>query len=52
MKSMKILISSDKYDDVSFGIKLNNGNIGYDRDVYTFPYFCSFLVKSFLKQRF
>lgn len=51
-KSLKTLINYDKYEDVSFGIKLNNGNIGYDRDVYTFPYFCSFLVKSFLKQRF
>ena len=52
MKSMKILISSDKYDDISFGIKLKHGNIGYDSDVYTLPYSCSFLVKSFLKQRF
>ena len=52
MKSMRTLIASDRYEDISFGIKLNNGNIGYDRDVYTFPYFCSFLVKSFLKQTF
>jgi len=52
MKSMKTLISSDKYDDISFGIKLKHGNIGHDSDGYTFPYSCSFLVKSFLKQRF
>jgi len=52
MKSMKTLISSDKYDDISFGMKLKHGNIGHDSDVYTFPYSCSFLVKSFLKQRF
>lgn len=49
---MKTLITSDRYEDISFGIKLNNGNIGRDSDVYTFPYFCSFLVKSFLKQTF
>lgn len=52
MKSMKTLIASDRYEDISFGIKLNNGNIGHDSDVYNFPYFCSFLVKSFLKQTF
>ena len=52
MKSMKTLIASDRYEDISFGIKLNNGNIGHDSDVYTFLYFCSFLVKSFLKQTF
>ena len=52
MKSMRTLIASDRYEDISFGIKLNNGNIGHDSDVYTFPYFCSFLVKSFLKQTF
>lgn len=49
---MKTLIASDRYEDISFGIKLNNGNIGHDSDVYNFPYFCSFLVKSFLKQTF
>ena len=52
MKSMKTLIASDRYEDISFGIKLKHGNIGYDSDVYTFPYSCSFLVKSFLKQTF
>lgn len=51
-KSLRTLISSDKYEDISFGIKLNLGNIGYDSGVYTFPYFCSFLVKSFLNQTF
>lgn len=49
---MKTLIASDRYEDISFGIKLNIENIGRDSDVYTFPYFCSFLVKSFLKQIF
>lgn len=52
MKSMKTLIASDRYEDISFGVKLNNGNIGHDSYVYTFPYFGSFLVKSFLKQTF
>lgn len=48
-KSLKTLISSHKYGDIKFGIKLTNGNIGYSDNVYSFPYFCSFLLKEFLQ---
>ena len=48
-KSMRTLISSDKYSDIHTGIKLTGGNIGYDNKVYTFPYFCTFLLKRYLK---
>ena len=33
-----------------FGIKLIGGNIGHENDIYTFPYFCTFLVRDFLRQ--
>ncbi len=49
-KSLRTLIESDKYEDVHYGIKLINGNIGYDGQIYTFPYFCAFLLKRYLKQ--
>ena len=48
-KSMRTLISNDKYSDIHTGIKLTGGNIGYDNKVYTFPYFCTFLLKRYLK---
>ena len=48
-KSLKTLISSDRYSDISFGVKLFNGNIGVEDNVYSFPYFCSFLLKEFLR---
>lgn len=48
-KSLKNIISSDKYADVSFGFKLSASNIGYSEKVYTFPYFCTFLLKRFMK---
>lgn len=48
-KSLKTLINSDKYEDVHFGIKFTGGNIGYDNGIYTFPYFCAFLLKRYLK---
>lgn len=49
-KSLKTLIGSDRYEDIHYGIKLINGNIGYDGQIYTFPYFCAFLLKRYLRQ--
>ena len=46
-KSMKTLINSDRYPDIKFGIKLTGGNIGYNDNIYTFPYFCTFLLKRY-----
>ena len=50
-KSLRTLISSNKYPDISWGIKLSKGNIGYSDAIYTFPYFCAFLLKRYLKDR-
>ena len=47
-KSMRTLISSEKYADIHCGIKFTGGNIGYSDDIYTFPYFCAFLLKRYL----
>ncbi|HHT67224.1 MAG TPA: ATP-binding protein [Erysipelotrichaceae bacterium] len=47
-KSLNVLITSDKYPDIKYGIKFTKGNIGYSRKIYTFPYFCSFLLKRYL----
>ena len=48
-KSLRTLISSEKYGDISHGIKLTGGNVGYSDNIYTFPYFCAFLLKRYLK---
>lgn len=48
-KSLRTLISSDKYEDIHYGIKFTGGNIGYENGVYTFPYFCAFLLKRYLQ---
>ena len=47
-KSMKTLISSDHYPDIRYGFKLSGNNIGHEDRVYTFPYFCAFLLKRFM----
>ena len=49
-KSLATLIGSDRYPDIRFGIKLCAGNIGLSNDIYTFPYFCTFLLKRYLSQ--
>ncbi len=48
-KSMKTLITSDRYPDIRYGLKLSKNNIGHEDRVYTFPYFCTFLLKKFMK---
>ena len=48
-KSLSTLIGSEKYPDIRFGIKLINGNIGFENNIYSFPHFCAFLLKPFLK---
>lgn len=50
-KSLRTLINSDHYPDISYGVKLSAGNIGYSDSVYTFPYFCAFLLKRYLAHK-
>ena len=50
-QSLKALISNDKYSDIQWGIKLSLNNIGFDNNIYTFPYYCSFLLREWLGKR-
>jgi len=50
-KSLRTLINSDKYPDIHYGIKLTGGNVGYSDNIYTFPYFCAFLLKQYLRDK-
>ena len=47
-KSLRTLIESEKYPDIAWGIKLTAGNIGVSDGIYTFPYFCTFLLKEYI----
>lgn len=49
--SLNNLISQEKYGDIAYGIKLGNKNIGFNGKFYTFPYFLTFFLKRFLKER-
>lgn len=47
-KSLSTLIDNSRYSDIKFGIKLTGSNIGFNGKFYTFPYFCTFLLRKFL----
>lgn len=49
--SLNNLLKEDKYPDIRFGIKLGYKNIGFNGKFYTFPYFLTFLLKRFLRER-
>ena len=40
----------EKNPNVSYGVKLVDGNIGYSNNIFTFPYFLTFLLKKFFKE--
>ena len=50
-KALSALISNERYQDISFGIKLGDVNVGYANQIYTFPYFCAFKLKEYLKKK-
>ena len=49
-KSLRTLLESDKYPDITYGIKFVRGNVGFADNIFTFPYFCSFLLKRYIKE--
>ena len=49
--SLNRLIDEKQYKSIKYGIKLCNKNIGFNGKFYTFPYFLTFLLKRFLKEK-
>ena len=49
--SLNKMIDNEKYSDIKYGIKLCNKNIGFNGKFYTFPYFMTFLLKRYLKEK-
>ena len=50
-KSLSSLIKNDNYEDISYGIKLGDLNVGHANDIFTFPYFCAFKMKEYLNKK-
>ncbi len=49
--SLNNLIDSEKYKDIQYGIKLGYKNIEFNGKFYTFPYFMTFLLKKYLREK-
>ena len=49
--SLNNLIKSNAYPDIKYGLKLCHKNIGFNGKFYTFPYFCSFLLRRWLENK-
>lgn len=47
-KSLSTLVKSNAYPDITTGVKFSAGNVGFQNNIYTFPYFCAFLLKRYL----
>ena len=49
--SLNALIDKETYEDIKYGIKLANKNIGFNGKFYTIPYFLTFMLKRFLSEK-
>ena len=49
--SLNKLIDKQEYADIKYGIKLGRKNIGWNGKFYTFPYFLTFMLKKWLKEK-
>lgn len=49
-KSLRTLIDSDHYPDIQWGIKLANGNLGFENKMLTLPRWAAFLVRRMLAE--
>jgi len=48
--SLNNLINGRAYPDIQYGLKLCHKNIGFNGKFYTFPYFCTFLLRRWLER--
>ena len=49
--SLNKLIDKPEYADIKYGIKLGRKNIGWNGKFYTFPYFLTFMLKKWVKEK-
>ncbi len=47
-KSLNLIMK--EIDNINYAIKLSHNNIGFNDNVFTFPYFLTFLLKRFFKE--
>ena len=48
-KSLRTLIESAHYPDIRWGVKLVNGNVGFENKILTLPQWCTFKLPEIIK---
>ena len=48
-KSLSTMIKSEHYPDITWGIKLKKGNVGFEHDILTLPQWSAFLLRRLLQ---
>ena len=48
-KSLSTMIKSEHYPDITWGIKLKKGNVGFENDILTLPQWSAFLLRRLLQ---
>ena len=49
-KSLRVLIDRDIYKDIRWGVKLVNGNVGFENGVLTLPQWCAFKLPEIIRE--
>ena len=49
-KSLRTLIERDVYKDIHWGIKLVNGNVGFENRILTLPQWCAFRLPEIVRE--
>ena len=50
-KSLRTMIESDSYPEIRWGVKLVNGNVGYENGVLTLPQWCAFRLPEIIRAK-
>lgn len=48
-KSLATMIKSEHYPDITWGVKLKSGNVGFENNILTLPHWAGFLLRRLLK---
>ena len=48
-KSLRTLIDRDVYKDIRWGVKLVNGNVGFENGILTLPQWCAFKLPEIIR---
>ena len=49
-QSLRTLIRSEHYGDISWGMKFHGGNVGFENRILTMPYYAAFLLRRLLAE--